>query len=124
MDVGSGNRGAVPPWIFIHGTDIEDRGLIVLFSDFFSLASTGNFSADALAPTPCPTNVSTPLTVPLTDALHCYAFAPVFHYFVSERMEPSLLNCWFVNGKIKIFMVINSVPPTFSIVLRHWLLPV
>jgi len=28
MDV---DREAVPPWIFIHGTDIVDRGLIVLF---------------------------------------------------------------------------------------------
>jgi len=26
-----------PPWIFIHCTDIVDRGLIVLFSVFFSI---------------------------------------------------------------------------------------
>jgi len=44
-----------PPWIFIHGTDIVDRGLIVLFFGLFllffgrfSVASyPGNFSADA-----------------------------------------------------------------------------
>jgi len=49
-------RGRGLPWIFIHGTDIGDKGLIVLFSVlfcyfsvFFSLApSPGNFSADAL----------------------------------------------------------------------------
>jgi len=50
--------GAVDPWIFIHGTDIVDRGLIVLFFglfllffDLFSVAplSPRNFfSADAL----------------------------------------------------------------------------
>jgi len=39
MGVGRQRRrqgGRVPPWIFIHGTDIiVDRGLIVLFSVFF-----------------------------------------------------------------------------------------
>jgi len=42
MGVGSGGRGggkgAVLLWIFIHGTDIVDRGLIVLFFDLFSVA--------------------------------------------------------------------------------------
>jgi len=28
-------RGAMPPWIFIHGTDIVDRGLIVLLYGLF-----------------------------------------------------------------------------------------
>jgi len=28
-------RGGVPPWIFIRGTDIVDRGLIVLFLGIF-----------------------------------------------------------------------------------------
>jgi len=46
------------PWIFIHGTDIVDRGLIVLFFVFFFaifwsffplLPLPGNVSADALA---------------------------------------------------------------------------
>jgi len=67
-------RGCTPSWIFIHGTDIVDRGQIVLFFSlfihwvpslrrglwcyfsvsyaifwyFFSLALPGNFSADAL----------------------------------------------------------------------------
>jgi len=51
--------GAVPPpaWIFIHGTDIVDRGLIVLFSVFFANfwpffrcpPSPGKFFPDALA---------------------------------------------------------------------------
>jgi len=35
MGVGSGGRGAVPPWIFIHGTYTADRNLKVLFSAFF-----------------------------------------------------------------------------------------
>jgi len=46
MGVGSGEQGAVAPWIFKHGPDIVDRGLIVLFfglfcyfSVFFLLAS-------------------------------------------------------------------------------------
>jgi len=30
MCVGSGGQGVVPPWIFLHGTNIVDRGLIVL----------------------------------------------------------------------------------------------
>jgi len=45
MGVGSGGRGRTPSWIFIHGTDIVDRGLIVLFFDlflpFFDLFSVG-----------------------------------------------------------------------------------
>jgi len=63
MGVGSGGQeGAVPPWIFIHGTYIVDRGLIVLFfglyllffglfcyfSVFFPSSPPGKFSADAL----------------------------------------------------------------------------
>jgi len=32
MDVGSGRQGeAVPPWIFINGTDKAEGGLMVLF---------------------------------------------------------------------------------------------
>jgi len=39
MGVGSGGQGGCgPPWIFIHGTIIVDRGLKVLFLAFFSLA--------------------------------------------------------------------------------------
>jgi len=30
-------RGAVAPWIFIHGTDIVDRGIIVIFFGLFLL---------------------------------------------------------------------------------------
>jgi len=33
MDVGSGEL--CPPWIFIYGTDIVDRGLVVLFFCLF-----------------------------------------------------------------------------------------
>jgi len=33
----AGSRVAVPPWNFIHGTNIEDRGLKVLFSAFFAI---------------------------------------------------------------------------------------
>jgi len=36
MGVGSVGQGA--PWIFIHGTDIVDRGLIVLFFGLFYVA--------------------------------------------------------------------------------------
>jgi len=65
MGVGSGGQEAVPPWIFIHVTDIIDRGLfcyfsvsfsvalpgrglIVLFFGLFSVGPPENFSADAL----------------------------------------------------------------------------
>jgi len=34
---GRRHRGAVPPWIFIHGTDIVDSCLIVLFFVFFAI---------------------------------------------------------------------------------------
>jgi len=37
MGVGRGGRGPCPPWIFIHGTNIVDRGLKVLFSAFFAI---------------------------------------------------------------------------------------
>jgi len=61
MGVGSGDRG--PTWIFIHGTNIVDSGLKVLFSAFFCYFSVffatfrsffrwplpGKFFADALA---------------------------------------------------------------------------
>jgi len=45
-----GGKGAMSslPWIFIHGTDIVDRGLNVLFFGIFfvALSPPGNFSAD------------------------------------------------------------------------------
>jgi len=53
---GQGVRG--PPWIIIHGTNIVDRGLKVLFFDVFllffgifyvALPPPENFSIDALA---------------------------------------------------------------------------
>jgi len=37
--VGNGGQGGAAPWIFIHKTDIVDRGLIVLFFGLFSVAS-------------------------------------------------------------------------------------
>jgi len=50
MDVGSEGQGGLGPWIFMHGTDIIDRGLIVLFfclfcyfSVFFPLAPQETF---------------------------------------------------------------------------------
>jgi len=43
-----GGRNPLDPWIFIHETDIVDRGLIVLFFGLFSVGLPGNFSADAL----------------------------------------------------------------------------
>jgi len=57
-----------PPWIFIHGTDIVDRGLIVLFfslfllffGHFFPLTPLEKLSADALAPTNTTTFVLSP----------------------------------------------------------------
>jgi len=32
-----GRGGPWPPWIFVHGTDIIDKGLIVLFFGLFSV---------------------------------------------------------------------------------------
>jgi len=37
MGGGSGGQGACPPWIFIHGTDIVHRFLIVLFFGIFTI---------------------------------------------------------------------------------------
>jgi len=55
MGIGSGGRGAVTPWIFIHGTNVVDIGLIVLFfglfcyfSVFFPVAT----SLEIFLPTP------------------------------------------------------------------------
>jgi len=33
----AGGRGACPPWIFIHGTNIVNKGLIVIFFGLFLL---------------------------------------------------------------------------------------
>jgi len=33
MDVGSGSRGSMPPWIFIRNADKVESGLTVLFFD-------------------------------------------------------------------------------------------
>jgi len=35
MEIDSGGKEAVAPWILMHSTDIVDRGLIVLFFGFF-----------------------------------------------------------------------------------------
>jgi len=47
MGVGIGGQGSWP-WIFIHGKDIVDRGLMVLFFGLFCVGFPRNFSADAL----------------------------------------------------------------------------
>jgi len=44
--MGVGSKGRAPPRIFIHGTDIVDRGLIVLFFGLFSVGPPGNFSVN------------------------------------------------------------------------------
>jgi len=45
-----GRGGRASPWIFIHGTDKVEGGLIMLFFDLiFDVGPSGNFSADALA---------------------------------------------------------------------------
>jgi len=44
MGVGSGSRGAL--WIFIHGTDIVDRGLIVLLFVYFFAIFRSFFPVD------------------------------------------------------------------------------
>jgi len=43
MGVGSGGKGGRAPGIFIHGTDREDRSLIVLFFDHFFIPSLEKF---------------------------------------------------------------------------------
>jgi len=51
--------GAIAPWIFIHGTDKVERGLMELFFGFvFPLPPSGNFFADALG---CATTTGRPL---------------------------------------------------------------
>jgi len=37
MGVGIGGAVGLPPWIFIHGTDIVDKGLIVLFFSLLAI---------------------------------------------------------------------------------------
>jgi len=54
MGIGSGGKRAwPPPWIFIHNTDIVDKGLIVLFFGVFLLFFV-TFSA---APPPRPLEI-------------------------------------------------------------------
>jgi len=48
MGVGKSGREAVSPWIFIHGTDKVEKGLMVLFFGFFFRYPSWKFSADAL----------------------------------------------------------------------------
>jgi len=60
---GHGRRqGAVPPWIFINGTDIVGRGLMVLFSVFFVASSP---------PPPTPTSFSSPHLPIAKSAVTC-----------------------------------------------------
>jgi len=47
LSTAGGRGGVVLSWIFIHGTDILDRGSIVLFSVFFA-----NFWFFSIAPPP------------------------------------------------------------------------
>jgi len=44
-----GREGPWPSWIFVHGTDIVDRGLIVLFFGIFPLLSS---PPEKILPTP------------------------------------------------------------------------
>jgi len=46
MGVAAGGKGAVPPWIFKHGTNIVNRGLKVLFFSLFCYFSVF-FSVDS-----------------------------------------------------------------------------
>jgi len=63
MIVGSGEqKGAVPPWIFKHGTDVVDSGLIVLFSVFFAIFLLFFFRCPPLLENFLPTPL---LTLPL-----------------------------------------------------------
>jgi len=49
MGVGSGGQdGLGPPWIFIHGTNIVNRSLKMLFFSLFFHCPPGNFSPDVL----------------------------------------------------------------------------
>jgi len=74
------------------------------------------------APTPCPKNVSEKLTVPIADVLLCYAerICATFSLFCIRAQGTLATQLLVVNGKRKDFMLLNSVPPTFSIVLRCW----
>jgi len=62
--------GGAPPWIFIHGTDIVDRGLIVLFFSPFSVGT------------------------PLEEAYWCYflVFLCYFLVFFPLRLSSPLKN--------------------------------
>jgi len=47
------------------------------------------------APSPCPKKCFRATDgIPIAVAPHYYAFAPVFHFFGSERSVPSLRTCW------------------------------
>jgi len=75
------------------------------------------------APTPCPKNVLEPLTVPISEVLLCYAvrICASFSLFCIWAQGTLATQLLVVNEKIIFFMLLNFVsPPTFSIVLRHW----
>jgi len=93
---------------------------------FFLMQMLSNLGAKRnfvfFAPTPCPKNVPEPLTVPIADVLLCYVvrICVSFLLFCIRAQGILAMQLLVVNGKIKNFMLLNSVPPpTFSIVLHH-----
>jgi len=75
-----------------------------------NLEAKRNFIFSALPRPVQKKNVPTPLTVPIADALHCYAFAPGFHFLCPSAGYP----CYATAGcerKDKKIVLLNSVPP-------------
>jgi len=66
-----------------------------------------------LPPPPDQKNVPAPLTIPITDVLRRYAFAAVFHFFVSERRVYPRYETTGCERKDKNFYVIKFCPPNF-----------
>jgi len=71
MGVGSGGRGsrAPPPWIFMHGTNILDRGLKVLFFGVFCYFSVFLLFFDLFSVVPPPPPQENFLPTPLVTFL-------------------------------------------------------
>jgi len=65
-------------------------------------------------PAPCQKqNVPAPLTAPLANALHCYAVAPVFHFFCVRAQGTLITQLLAVNQKINKKYVNKFCPPMF-----------
>jgi len=94
-DHGRRQWGAVAPLVFIHGMDIVDRGLIVLFFGLFSVASS--YPLENFLPTPLSQNASFLTQQPLLDEKKIFFICKHIQSNVSDLISQCMLQIGPVN---------------------------